>query len=114
MNILDILVKRARIAAGISWETGKDSNKTEPQEPEVRNILRDCATAIESLKAYSVPDEPFTIQIGGKTRGCEQCGVSLFRKQADNNRMSPRDTPAIRCECNHCGEPCDILFRSYS
>lgn len=52
MNLtdLDVLVKRARIAAGISWEVGEGGNQTPSQEPEVRNILRDCANAIESLQ----------------------------------------------------------------
>jgi hypothetical protein len=43
-----MLVVRARVAAGTSWDGGHD-NKTPSQEPEVRNILRDCANAIERL-----------------------------------------------------------------
>jgi hypothetical protein len=61
----------------------------------------------------TVTTGPFLISVGGKSLACEQCGVNLFRKQTDNNRMSPRDAPAIRCECNHCGEPCDIAFNPY-
>jgi hypothetical protein len=48
---VDILVVRARIASGTSWdgEDGGHGNRTPSQEPEVRNILRDCANAIERL-----------------------------------------------------------------
>ena len=57
---------------------------------------------------------PFTFSVGSKTHACEQCGVNLFRKQADNNRItSPPDTYAVRCECSHCGEPVDIVFKPY-
>jgi predicted methyltransferase MtxX (methanogen marker protein 4) len=50
VNTIDVLIKRARIAAGISWEAGKGGNKTESQEPEVRNILRECANELERLQ----------------------------------------------------------------
>jgi hypothetical protein len=50
VNTIDVLIKRARVAAGISWEAGEGSNKTESQEPEVRNILRDCANELERLQ----------------------------------------------------------------
>jgi|HubBroStandDraft_2_1064218.scaffolds.fasta_scaffold02877_9 hypothetical protein len=45
------LVVRARVAAGTSWdgEDGGHGNRTPSQESEVRNILRDCANAIERL-----------------------------------------------------------------
>jgi hypothetical protein len=45
----NVLAKRARIAAGIAWEAGNGSNETPSQEPEVRNILRECASVIERL-----------------------------------------------------------------
>jgi hypothetical protein len=47
----EVLVVRARVAAGTSWdgEDGGHRNRTRSQEPEVRNILRDCANAIERL-----------------------------------------------------------------
>jgi hypothetical protein len=54
-DVIDILVTRARVAAGISWD-GKDGghgNATVSQETEVRNILRDCANALESIKRES-------------------------------------------------------------
>ena len=49
MTALDVLATRARVAAGIAWDVGERGNKTPSQEPEVRNILRDCANAIERL-----------------------------------------------------------------
>ncbi len=39
----ELLAKRARIAAGITWRV----EGTEDQEPEVRRILRECAARIE-------------------------------------------------------------------
>ena len=45
----ELLITRARIAAGTSW-TGEDDghgNRTENQEPAVRQILRACADALE-------------------------------------------------------------------
>jgi hypothetical protein len=48
----ETLIIRARIAAGCSWDgnDGGHGNKTEPQEPEVRRILRECANRIEILR----------------------------------------------------------------
>ena len=42
MNDLEVLIKRARIAAGIDWDIMCSLG--------VRNILRECANAIESLR----------------------------------------------------------------
>jgi hypothetical protein len=41
-----VLVMRARIAAGCAWREVRD---TPDQEPEVRRILRDCAKRLEEL-----------------------------------------------------------------
>lgn len=51
MSEIETLVTRARIAAGTSWDgaDGGHGNRTESQEPEVRNILRECASVIEIL-----------------------------------------------------------------
>lgn len=46
---VELLIKRCNVAAGCAWEVGNGGNKTEPQEPEVRNILRDCAHMLEGL-----------------------------------------------------------------
>jgi hypothetical protein len=56
----EILVMRARVAAGCSWdgEDGGHGNKTESQEPEVRRILRECADRIDQLSSWEdTPDE---------------------------------------------------------
>jgi hypothetical protein len=52
VNPIDVLITRAKVAAGCSWNAhdGGPSNATLPQEPEVRNILRDCARTLEGLK----------------------------------------------------------------
>ena len=45
----ELLIARARVAAGTSWtgEDGGHGNRTENQEPAVRQILRECADALE-------------------------------------------------------------------
>ena len=50
---VELLIKRCKIAAGCAWEVGEGGNKTEPQEPEVRNILRDCVRTLEALQKES-------------------------------------------------------------
>ena len=69
MTALDVLVKRARIAAGISWDVGEGGNKTPSQEPEVRNILREFATTIErlsqDLEALKLATKAFSETIEG-------------------------------------------------
>lgn len=59
----EVLIIRARLAAGCSW-SGKDGgpgNETAPQEQNVRRILRECAKRLEVLtgdaKAEQVGDE---------------------------------------------------------
>ena len=53
MNPVELLIKRCKVAAGCAWEVGEGGNKTESQEPEVRNILRDCVKMIEGLQKES-------------------------------------------------------------
>ena len=52
----ELLIARARVAAGTSWtgEDGGHGNRTENQEPEVRRILRECADALEKQVAEKV------------------------------------------------------------
>jgi hypothetical protein len=51
MNDDEVLIARARLAAGCSWSgaDGGHGNAIESQEPEVRNILRDCANRLAQL-----------------------------------------------------------------
>jgi glycosyltransferase involved in cell wall biosynthesis len=69
MTDLDVLVTRTRVAAGTAWEVGEGGNKTPSQEPEVRNILRDCANAIErlsqDLEAVKLASKAFAETIDG-------------------------------------------------
>ena len=67
----NVLALRARVAAGITWDVGKGSNETPPQEPEVRNILRDCASSIESL-TKSERDYAETLEAIREALGQEQ------------------------------------------
>jgi|SRR5271166_2957498 len=68
----NVLAIRARVAAGTSWKANKNEGVLlPPQEPEVRNILRDCASSIESL-TKSERDYAETLEAIREALGQEQ------------------------------------------
>lgn len=76
MNDDATLIIRARLAAGCSWSgtDGGHGNKTEPQEPEVRRILRECANRLVAVH----PADGFV------DTTCQSCGCRVIIKLDDN------------------------------
>ena len=86
MSPIELLIKRCKIAAGCAWEVSEGGNKTEPQEPEVRRILRDCVKALEAVEedqreaartSAAVRDAGFrvgTALMGDLCLWCIECG----------------------------------------
>jgi hypothetical protein len=78
-----ILINRARIAAGCAWDSksGGLGNETEPQEPEVRCILRNCAERLAVLTRH--------------VRKCEACVIEAEIGTQEN----PHPVPARYHTC---------------
>lgn len=68
MNSVELLIKRCKVAYGCAWEAGEGGNKTESQESEVRNILRDCVRMLEALNkemnAYAESLDQIRVELG--------------------------------------------------